>query len=243
MGVRGSIKGFGRNQILALGKVSAWLRLSEGTVTGEGYSSVPDLLGGSPAEQTTDARRPVNGASANGLPIATYTADFLSWPLGAGNNGAVKWGMAGWFKLANTTGNKQLMTITSTAGGASANKINPFITGSAMRVDDQVTDRHAQSGTLDTAWHFLTFEVDCSQATEALQVLQSIDTVLQTVSFSSDTAWGAALAVPTGNALIGAGTTGALTPFVGSMGPNLYFLNAQLTPAERAILMNFEAPT
>lgn len=242
-GARGSFKGQGQSQIIATGKVGAWLRLANGTVAGTGYSSVPDVLGGSPAVQATDAVRPNNGASANGLPIATFVADLWTFPLSTGNNGAIKWGLATWIKLANTTGSKQLATITSTAGGASANKINPLVTGSAMRVDDQVTDRHAQGGTLDTAWRFVTYEVDCSQATEATQVLLSIDAALQSVSFSSDTAWGAALSAPTGNMLIGAGSTAAGSPFVGSMGPNIFFLTGQLTPAERLLLMNFEAPT
>lgn len=244
MSGRGSFKGLGAGQILALGKVSAWLRLAQGTVTGAGYSSIPDMLGGSPAEQSTDARRPVNGASTNGLPIATYTTQVLQWPLGTGNNGAVKMGMAGWFKLANVTGNKTIATITLVAGGASANKLLYMANSANLRCDDQTVDRHAvSSGTVDTAWRFLYFGIDASLATEALQVQQAIDGVAQTVSFSSDTAWSTNLGTPTGNMLIGAGTTAAASPFVGSMGPNLFFLNAQLSAAELTILMNFETPT
>ena len=43
--------------------------------------------------------------------------------------------------------------------------------------------------------------------------------------------------------LLGAQTTAAGSPFVGSWGPNFYWLTRQLTAAERTILKNFEVPT
>jgi len=53
----------------------------------------------------------------------------------------------------------------------------------------------------------------------------------------------ATLVTPTGNAFLGAATNIPGNPFVGDMGPNIYFLNRQLTSGERLDLMNFEAPT
>lgn len=238
---RASFKG--RNIPLEVSAVSGWLRFDHATITGSGYSSVPDMLNVNPAIQTTDARRPVQAFSNNGFPIATFTDDVLQWPLQTYNNGDVKWGIGCWIKLANTAGIKVLATITNTAGGASANKNNPLITGSAMRIDDQPVDRHAQGGTLNTSWHFVTYEVDCSQSTEATQVLLSIDTVLQSVSFNSGTPWSSNWGSPTGNMLIGASTLVPNSPFVGSIGPNIYTFSRQLTAAERTALMNFEQPT
>jgi hypothetical protein len=216
------------------GKVSAWLSFPHATVTGSGYSSVPDLLGGSPAVQATDARRPVNATSANGLAIATFTDDVLAWPLSAVNNNATRMGFAFWLTL---------FAVNNAGGGASANKFNYLVSGSATRIDEAVVDRHAQSGVLDTNWHFITLEIDCSQASEALDVLQTIDTVAQTVSFSSGTPWPASMATPTGNMWVGGGSSVAISPLVGSIGPNIWTLNAQLTLAERTALSRIQAPT
>lgn len=225
--------------------ILGWLRLGAPgtTITGSGYSSVVDVLNSNPAIQATDANRPINGTSANGLPIATFSTHFLQWSLNASNNGATKMGIAGYFKLANVVGNKTLAVSTLTAGGASANKVLYMANANQIRCDDQTVDRHAVSvNTVDTAWRFLTMEIDCTQVAESAKVIQTIDGVVSVTSFSSDTAWSATMGVPTGNMLIGAGTTGAASPFVGSMGPNLYFLGRQLTGAERTSLINFEKP-
>ncbi len=52
----------------------------------------------------------------------------------------------------------------------------------------------------------------------------------------------ATLVAPTGDALIGVGTEALATPFTGDMGPNIYFLNRQLTAPELAALAAFEQP-
>jgi hypothetical protein len=221
--------------------VSAWLRLAASPTSASKYTSWVDVLGG--ASATPVANGPAVATSNNGLPIATFAAEVLQWALSTANNGATKLGFAFWMKLANTTGNKSIAAITSTSGGASASKFFGFASGSAIRCDDQTVDRHAQSGTLDTGWHLITMEVDCTQGTEAGKVIQTIDKTVQTVSFSSDTAWSATLGTPTGNMLLGALTTAAASPFIGSFGPNFYWLNRQLTAGERQILFDFEQPT
>jgi hypothetical protein len=221
--------------------VSAWLRLAASPTSASKYTSLVDVLGG--ASATPVANGPAAATSTNGLPIATFAAEVLQWGLSAANNGATKLGFAFWMKLANTTGNKTIVTTTSTSGGASANKFLGFATGSSIRCDDQTVDRHAASSTLDTNWHLITMEVDCTQGTEAAKVIHTLDKVSQTVSFSSDTAWSSTLGTPTGNMLIGASSTAAASPFVGSFGPNFYWLNRQLTAGERQILFDFEQPT
>jgi hypothetical protein len=184
------------------------------------------------------------GASANGLPTAVFSStSVMQWALAANNNNATKLGLACFIKPTDVVGNKFLAAITLTPGGASANKWRAFVAANQLRCDDDITGRHAVSGTVDTAWHFVTFEVDCSQGTEATQVIQSMDAVTQTVSFSSDTAWGANLGTPTGNMLIGATSAAGGSPFLGSYGPNFYWLNRQLTAAERSLLSSFEVPT
>lgn len=228
----------------ALGKVTALLSFGGGTITGSGYSSVPDLLGGSPAVQATDARRPAAATAANGLPIATFTDDFLSWPLSAANNSATLWGWAAWVKLANTTGNKFLFSIINTSGGANANKLTGLANGNQLRIDASSVDRHASVGTLDTNWRFVYMGVDCAQATEATQVLMAIDAgAFDTVSFTAGTPWPATLPQPTGNMLIGAQTTVPANPLVGSIGPLIWQFGAQLTLPELLAISQVAVPT
>jgi hypothetical protein len=224
------------------GKVTAWFRLAASTQSAGAWTTFVDVLGG--ASATPVATGPAVAASTNALPIATFTTNVLQWALGANNNDTIKFGIAGWFKLADVATTKTLAMVALTAGGASANKLQLDITTTSLRAIDQgVTGRRGTAGTLDTAWHFLYVGIDCSKATEATQVIMATDT-LQTVTFTNDTAWPSALAAGvTGNMLIGASTTAAVNPFAGSMGPNLYFLNDQLTAAELLALSGFEAPT
>jgi len=235
---RGSFRG--QNVPTQVSAVSAWLRLAHGTIAGSGYSSIPDMLNVNPAIQTTDARRPVNQFSNNGLPIATFTDDFLSWPLTSANNGTVRLGFATWIRPTNTG---EILCILSGAGMASSNKFRAIST-TTLRCDAYPEDRHAESTALtSSAWQFVTIEIDCSKGTEATQVIHTVNTVVQSVSFSSGTPWPSSLPDVTGNMLIGAVTASAAGPFRGSFGPNFFWLSRQLTAPERTILMNFEQPT
>lgn len=224
---------------LQIAKVSAWLRLANGTVTGSGYSSVPDVLGAtSPAVQATDAQRPVNGTSANGLPIMDTTNDFLAWPLSAANNQATKNGFACWCK-SNLSGFQNLFVIYNVGGGASAAKLD-FFTNSATLSYFCETGGSATQASFMTAnvWHFVTVEYDGTQATDAARCLVTVDNV---VLGSTNVAIPVTQPTPTGNAAIGGFANSQ--PWIGSIGPNFYALNAQLTTAERGALMGFEQPT
>lgn len=222
-------------------KLKGWLRVGGWTDTGT--LTIPDLLNNNPAVQATAARKPTVNTSNNGLPILDFVDDLLSWPLATYNNGAVKFGFGTHIKLANVTGNKSIVSTLSTPGGASANKFNALANAAVLRIDDSTVDRHAASGNLDTAWRFVYIGIDCSKGTETTQVLHAIDTTLQAVAFSSDTAWSSNMGTPTGNMLIGALTTAAASPFVGSMGPNFYWFDDQLTLAEIADYAGYERPT
>lgn len=46
------------------GAVTSWFRVAQGTITGSGYSSIPDMLAASPMTQSTNARRPPAGTSS-----------------------------------------------------------------------------------------------------------------------------------------------------------------------------------
>lgn len=222
-----------------LSKVSAWLRVANGTVTGAGYSSIPDALGAtSPATQSTDANRPVNGTAANGLPIMNLTDDFLFWPLSAANNGATKNGFACWCK-SNNTGIQNLFVIWNGGGGASAAKADFFVNASNLNYFCETGGTAAKSGLMTAnTWHFVTCEYDGTQATDAARLLVTVD---GTVIGTTNTTIPASQPTPTGNAWIG-GFSSAQS-WVGSIGPNFFFLNAQLSAAERTALMNFEVPT
>lgn len=227
----------------ALAKATKWLSLSHPstTTTGSGYSSVADMLGGSAATQSTDARRPV-ADTANGYPIATFTNDCLALPLDATINDNVKFGLAFWLRLGNTTGNKVLMAI-RTSAGASADKLLYFAANNTLRADAMTVDRHAVAGTLDTDWHFVYLHIDSSQGTEAQQVVYGLDAAPQTVAFSSDTAWPATLGTPTGTLLIGANDAAtAAFPLVGSIGTDMWWFKERLPVDEQVALMEFRPP-
>ena len=238
---RGSFKFIPGTNPLQSGKVSAWLRLANATITGSGYSSVPDVLGAtSPAVQATDANRPVNATSANGLPIANLTNHVLDWPLSAANNGAVKNGIACWCK-SNLVGNQNLFAIYNAGSGASAAKIDYFLGGGTTLQYFCEAGGLATKTTFMTAnvWHFVTVEYDGTQATDQLRCLVTVDGV---VLGTTNTAIPVSQPTPTGTMAIGSFKAGT-QPWVGSIGPNFYALNAQLTASERTALMNFEAPT
>jgi len=238
-GARGSFKFIPGTAPLQSGKVSAWLRLANGTITGSGYSSVPDVLGAtSPAVQATDANRPVNATSANGLPIMNMTDDFLSWPLSAANNGAVKNGFACWCKSTLPT-NCNLFEIYNGGGGASAAKIDFFASGGLLTYYCEPGGSATRNPYMTAnAWHFVTAEYDGTQATDQARLLITVDGV---VLATTNTAIPTSQPTPTGNAAIGG--FASIQPWVGSIGPNFFALNAQLTAPERLALMNFEAPT
>lgn len=233
--------------------VSAWLRLALGTVTGSGYASVPDVLASNPATQGTDAQRPVNTTAGNGLPTATFTDDYLDWPLATGNNGATKWGVAFWMNSTADGTVRRIISVrrTGASGGASVDKLEVcYQTGRGLMFDCYASDGQAyrcRSDTVATGLHFWTVEGDFTLATDALKTVITLDGTPLTCSFETaagvQAAMPSSLPQPTGSIYIGALTTVPAFPFTGILGPNLYILNRQLTAGERTALRTFEAPT
>lgn len=218
--------------------IAAWLRFAQATITGVGYSSVPDILGAtSPAVQATDARRPNNATSSNGLPIANCADDFLTWPLAAAINGATKSGFACWVK-STLNGPTNLFVIWLGGGGASANKVDYFINGSTLQHLLEVGGQALKAAFMSpNVWHFVTAEYDGTQGTDAARCLITVDGV---VLASTNTSIPTSQPTPTGNAWIAG--FGSIQNLIGSIGPNFWALARQLTTTERNNLMAFEAP-
>lgn len=236
---------------------SCWLRLADGTVTGVGYSSVPDILNSNPAVQTTDARRPVNGTSSNGLPIATWSSgasSSLSWPLTAQNNSTTRFHWAVWVKQP-TNNQEAIFSISTGTGGASVPKIQFFIEASRrLRADVYMSGangRFARGAVNDLppggTWFFARLFYDSSVGGDGCLKLyvNGLASVLTFGNLGTGPTLGV-LPAATGNAVIG-NLNNSGTPSLclnGSLGPNFYILNGpDLTLAEETNLMNFEMPT
>ena len=140
-------------------------------------------------------------------------------------------------------------------GGASAHRIELNQDTNAARglhTDVYINNTTARRGATQTAttaatWTFVTLEYDGSKATDALKCIITIGGTAQTLTFSDSAgapgAMPATLVQPTGSIFIGSRDSVPNQPFVGSIGPNIYILNRQLTASERSQLMNFEEPT
>lgn len=240
--------------------VSAWLRFAGGTITGSGYSSVPDLLASNPATQGTDANRPPNNNSANGLPRADFdgASDFLSWPAAAGNNTTATGGFAAWVEFDSiadgTTG------VFGALPGAT-NRVEICKSNADFFVNVFFSQFVARRATLTSAFaaatkYFLTWEFYGAGLGEADRCVVTIDGEPVDLVFSNDS--GAPGTMPTalvstaGPFAIGARrASDGLGPMNGKLGPNIYLLGSRmadateglLTTTARQSLMNFERPT
>lgn len=220
--------------------LTAWLNWAR--ATDSGTLSVPDLMGGSAATQSTGGLKPTISTTTNGVVIATFSSNVLALPLSAAVNGNTKFGIAFWVKLSGVVGVQTFISTQNVAGGASADKLLCNTFGATLEARAQSVDRRAGITALDTNWRFCYIGIDCSKGTEATQVIEALDGLLGTVGFSSDTAWPASLGTPTGNMLIGSTTSaGTASPLLGSIG-DIYFFSDQLSAADIGRLMNFNRP-
>lgn len=243
--------GFSPSEISA---VSAWLRAAppDTIVTGSGISSLADALGGSPATQGTDANRPPRGAGN----IIQWTNDSLVYPLqNLINNQLTSGGVAGWLRSPLSAATLRCIWSPILAAGlASESRLQLSINSvEGLRLDvwhDAANIRRASTANSvigDNVWTFVTFEPDLTLATEADQILITVNATPLALTFTNALgtpgAMPAAFLQPTGNGSLGnnAATTGT-GPFTGDWGPNIYFLNRQLTALERTNLMGFEVP-
>jgi hypothetical protein len=233
--------------------VVGWLRVANATVTGAGVSSLPDVLGGTAAAQGTDANRPPLGASGNGLPILQFAGtQWLDHAVQSGvNNNAAFFGIAMWLRTPLSAAGRSMYAIRSAAGGASAHRVIwQVLAGEDLLVDVSLDNsnarrlRTATSQVGNNIWSFCSLQIQCSLLADARTIMTQNATVYTTTYSAVGTApeMPATLVTPTGDALIGMGTEALATPFTGDMGPNLYFLNRQLTAGDLANLRAFEQP-
>ncbi len=250
----GSAEQFSPTQVSA---VSAWLRLASGTITGAGYSSVPDILASNPAVQTTDVSRPPNLNSANALPRADFdgASDYLSWPAAANNNQTVTSGFAAWCEFDFVSA---IVGIFAAFSGATT-RCELFLDGNDLCVNVNHSQFSVRRGTVADCFvaatkYFVTWEYDGGGANDAAKCTLTINGAVQSVTFVNDTgapnAMPATLVATAGPFLIGT-RLAAVGPLDGKIGPNIFILGSKmagatqglLTTAARAALMNFEAPT
>lgn len=240
--------------------IRGWLDLPTATVSGSGYSSVPDLLNGSnPAVQSTDGNRPANILSANGQPIADFDAgDFLSWAASTNNNQTAVGGFATWLRPESAA--VAVRGILSALPGAT-NRVEIFSNGTTLIVNVHHSQFVARRATLTSAfavntWRFLTWEFDGSGADDAAKCVVTLDGVPQTLTFTNDGgspgAMPSSLVATAGPYFIGArGPSGAANFFDGQMGPYLWWLGGKmsgattglLTTTARDALMKLNRPT
>lgn len=240
-----------------LSAVSSWFRVAQGTITGSGYSSVPDILNAAnPAVQATDALRPPAGTSANGLPIITNAAGVLNVPISAATNDATSFGFWAWLKRTTAAGAPAPMGCRAAGGGFSTNKAQmqgvavADLGASVWDATNAERFGNVVGGYTLNTWVFATFEYDDTQGTEAGKFVLTLGGVPQTVTFSG-AGTPAALRSGTGVVSILAPLANGTNPWVGQMGPNFGFFGSKmsgattglLTSAARTTLMNFEAPT
>jgi hypothetical protein len=243
----------------ALSKIAVWLRTGSATTVSGSIASLPDVLGGLPAEQTTPAARPSVGTSSNGYPIIRWgPSTSLVQPLQAATSNAQKFGFAGWMRTPLSATARQILAIRNGSGSANEDKIqvsvsssenvnttvyHPDITGAAQARNASITG----SPILDNVWQFLYLGINLTLGTEIVSCVMGLGAVLQSLTFSDS--FGTPGGMPTsfntvtGNLILGANNAAASSlPFTGDWGPNFWFLNNQLTVGELTNMMNFEKP-
>jgi peptidoglycan hydrolase-like protein with peptidoglycan-binding domain len=257
MGARGSFRGlFNPANVSA---VSAWLRFAQGTITGSGFSSVPDVLASNPATQSTDALRPPLNNTANGLQRGDFAAsDFLSWPAASNNNQTAASGFATWVEFDALPVSVQCL-FGSLVGATNRIELCAFSNNLFVNVfHSQFVARRGTASAALTAGTklFVTWEYDASGANDAAKCVLTLNASPLTLAFTDDSgapgAMPSALVATAGPHAIGARrVSDGLSPVDGKMGPNIFILGSKmagattglLTTEARTNLMNFEAPT
>ncbi len=235
-----------------VGKVKSWLRLQASAQSAGEWTNWVDVMNANPGVINA-ARRPAVGASANGLPIATFaTNDAVSVPLIAGvNNQTAKAVWALWVKVGNLAGFNTLISISNGTAGASAPQLQLFLSSTeAITIDAYAAGgngrRYVSTPVLtQNAWAFVELQFDGAVGSDS-NTVAFINAVQAAGTYSNLglAAMPNTLATVTGNLIIGNINDGtASAPLGGSIGPNIFFADAPFTSAERTRLMAFETPT
>jgi hypothetical protein len=233
--------------------VSSWLRLDASLESGGEWEEISDVLNGaSPVTQGDSDRRSAVGTSANGYPTAVFDGtDVHVWPLTAANNGTTKLGFWIWFKPASVASVQHLVSIVSPT--ASAQKLDIYANNAQVFCECYISGtagRFGRTGNVLSAgaWRAIYVQYDSNRGGDANLAI-FIGGVSQSLTYGNLGAGGTLTTLPvvTGNALIG-GLTNSDTPSQpiangGEIGPNLFAFSDNLTAAQIAALLLFEAPT
>jgi hypothetical protein len=234
--------------------VTGWLRLANRTDTGT--LTIPDVLGGASALQSSASLKPAFSTS-NGLPVMTFDGgDTLRRATDANTHATPRRGLAAWIKLNS-------VAVTQAFWGAwtadFVNRIHAVYAvndtmAAAVGLGGPANARQGVSGAvLDTGWHFWTWEYDGGQTAEADKCILTLDGAVQSLTFSVNSGTAAAmpatLQTESGDSVIGALNAAPSIATTATYGPNVYLLGGAgvgpglLTSAQRAALMAFENPT
>jgi hypothetical protein len=245
---------------VAVSKVTAILLVRNGTITGAGYSSIPDAFANNPAVQTVDARRPAAATSELGLPILSFNgANVLSWPLAANNGqltamsapGSVT-GWCAWVKFTSVAAAFHYLYCAANGVGGLVNRRLRF--GAALNtvmnmihtVDGGGNIYGQTPGVLAPgAWLWIRYMWIAGGAAVGDKILVYVNGALQSLTWvGTGTIY--SLPATTGNILLGSfnNDTVLANPgvFTGYMGPRLTNLDADLTAEEEAALWSCERP-
>jgi hypothetical protein len=248
----------------SLGVVGAWFDVASASNAGAGLAfTLPNLLSANHATTTTDARKPTIGAASNGVPILTCATSCLRIPLHAAINGATQWWISMHMRITSAAGNPVPFGIDNLDGEASTRKLfAQRFAGDNLNVHDAASPTTlARKYGPATLWPLNTW-VHCiwelnlatggAEATRAVVCVDGLPVVSSfTDSIGTPGSIPTAMAVPTGNMLLGAQRHAtAPNPWVGQIGRYILIGNGAmpgvtsgcLTAAARLNLSAFGRP-
>ena len=236
-------------------------------VTGSGIASLADSFGGSPAVQATDNARPPRTTASNSVTVLQGVNDRMTWPASAANNQLVTWWWGAHVLLDDVAASKFLWRYGPTASfdPAATDSHNLRVLSNEsllLQVFTTAAGTAARSATTapsvlnNTAYVFLTVEMNLALVGEANQVVISADGVVLPLAFADSIgAPGAMPAALQGNpggsdiVLLASLSSGSFSPFIGKMGRQYFGKAAEtgatqgcLTAATRTNLALFDRP-
>lgn len=233
-------------------KLKAWLRLAASSQSGGEWTNWVDVLNANPGVINA-ARRPAVGASANGIPLATFaTNDCVSVPLIPANNQTTKTSIAMWVRVGNLVGTNTLVTYSVGTAGASARKLFMLLdSAERVRVDAYIAGTAGRiftttAGLTQNAFAWVRLNYNSLLGGDA-NLTARINAAAAAGAYTDAGAGGVLTTLPTvtGNLLIGNTNDSAVasSPLFGDIAGNIYFFDDDLTAIEEANYMNFDRPT
>jgi hypothetical protein len=206
--------------------------------------------------QTGAARRAAVGTSANGLPTMVFDGtDVHLWPQSPAHSSTTKVGIWLWYKPATVSGTQLLYAVQAGVAGAANSRLAFYQTNDKLNIDVWKTSGSGRqfitaSFLVAAAWHALYLQYDSSRGGDA-NVALYVGGVTKSLTPSGFGGAGAAdlgeLQAATGSATVGAANDSDTPPSAitngGMLGPNILALNDNLTAAQIADTLLYEAPT